>query len=328
MITGLSCAGGGVIFDGTGKAWPDEPAHLAHLGPGADHLDVIAYAVKTLGVVHVVPVREALLVTFEPSVVSPLAAVAAFYEISARAAKPLILVFPGTEGHPDRCEVFNNAIEGLRRFNDEANLMGNAGRPPLLQAPVNQGRGKLRRDNRAKMQILGAGALQVKSRAGDRSMTLSRPLACISDDDAWLRQLLSFWGDARKGRRLLPSTESLDALQLLNIARGRAHIVDTTNSNPAGYRFRLWGAVNSYGGGYDDRTLGDMPVGLMRDEAIRDYRQVVATGKPAYHLINFVEKNMSYSYARLLLPLAQDRRRVDRLIVLISERRLPELGTP
>jgi hypothetical protein len=324
MVTGLSCAGDGVIFDGTGKAWPDEPAHLAHFGHGANHLDVITYAVKNLGVVHVSPIRDALLVTFEPSVVSPLAAIAAFYEISARAAKPLILVYPGTKGHPDRCEVFNNAIEGLRRFNDAANLMGNAGRPTVSQGP-----GQLRQGSRAKRQTLsvGAGRPRVISRAGDRSVRLSRPLASISDDDEWLRQLLSFWGNARKGRRM-PSTETLDALQLLNIARGRAHIVDTANSNPAGYRFRLWGAVNSYGSNYANRTLGEMPAGLMRDEAIQDYRQVVATGTPGYHLINLVEKNISYSYARLLLPLAQDGRGVDRLIVLISERRLPELGTP
>ena len=120
----------------------------------------------------------------------------------------------------------------------------------------------------------------------------------------------------------------MDALELLNIARGRAHIVETANSNPSRYRFRLWGAVNSYGAGYANQTLGEMPAGLMRDEAMRDYRQVVATGTPRYHLISVVEKNISYSYARLLLPLAQDHRRVDRLIVLISERRLPELGSP
>lgn len=324
MVTELSCAGDGVIFDGTGKAWPDEPAHLAHFGHGATHRDVIADAVKNLGAVHVSPIRDALLVTFEPSVVSPLAAIAAFYEISARAAKPLILVYPGTEGHPDRCEVFNNAIEGLRRFNDAADLVGNAGRPTVSQGPGQFGQG-----SRAKRQILsgGAGRPRVKSRAGDRSMRLSRPLASISDEDEWLRQLLSFWGNSRKGRRM-PSIEALDALQLLNIARGRAHIVDTVNSNPAGYRFRLWGAVNSYGTNYANRTLGEMPAGLMRDEAIQDYREVVATGTPGYHLINLVEKNTSYSYARLLLPLAQNGRRVDRLIVLISERRLTELGTP
>ena len=328
MVTRLSSAGDGVIFDDSGKAWSDEPAHLAHLGRGVDHLDdVVAYAVRNLGAVHVVPIRDALLVTFEPSVVSPLAAVAAFYEISARAAKPLILVYRGTEGHPDRCEVFNNAIEGLRRLNDAANLMGNAGRSPSLQTSVSPKQPG--QDNRAKRPTVsvGTGTLNIKIRSSDRSIRVPRPLTSISDDDAWLRDLLNFWGNARNGRRL-PSTEAMDALELLNIARGRAHIVETTNSNPAGYRFRLWGAANSYGAGYANRTLGEMPVGLMRDEAMGDYRQVVATGTPRYHLISVVEKNISYSYARLLLPLAQDHRRVDRLIVLISERRLPELGSP
>lgn len=328
MVTRLSSAGDGVIFDDSGKAWSDEPAHLAHLGRGVDHLDdVVAYAVRNLGAVHVVPIRDALLVTFEPSVLSPLAAVAAFYEISARAAKPLILVYPGAEGHPDRCEVFNNVIEGLRRLNDAANLTANADRLPSLQTSVSPRQPG--QDNRAKMQTfsVGAGTPQVKFRSGERSIRLSRPLSSIADDDAWFHQLLKFWGDARKGRRL-PSTESMDALELLNIARGRAHIVETANSNPSGYRFRLWGAVNSYGAGYANQTLGEMPAGLMRDEAMRDYRQVVATGTPRYHFISVVEKNISYSYARLLLPLAQDHRRVDRLIVLISERRLPELGSP
>ena len=116
----------------------------------------------------------------------------------------------------------------------------------------------------------------------------------------------------------------LDSLELVNFARGRAHLVDTASSNPAGYRFRLWGAVNSYGGGFANRTLGEMPAGLMRDEAMEDYRRVVAA-VPSYDLISMVEKKVSYSYARLLLPLAQDGRRVDRLIVLINERHLPEI---
>ena len=163
------------------------------------------------------------------------------------------------------------------------------------------------------------------SRADDYSVRLLRPLASISAADEWLGALLGFWGNARRGRRL-PSNESLDSLELLNIARGRAHIVDAVSSDPAGYRFRLWGAVNSYGGGYSNRVLGEMPAGLMRDEAIADYRQVVATGTPSYHLISLVEKTIAYSYARLLLPLAQDGRRADRLIVLINERGLPELG--
>lgn len=85
------------------------------------------------------------------------------------------------------------------------------------------------------------------------------------------------------------------------------------------------GTINSYGNGYANRALGEMPEGLMRDDAIRDYRAVVTSGAPSYHLISIVEHEVSFSYARLLLPLAQDGRRVDRLIVLINERAIPEI---
>ena len=330
MITaGLPEASDGVIFDDTGNPWrPAERAGLADFGPVTDHSAIIAYAVRILGFVHVMPIRDALLVTFDPSVVRPLAGVAASHAISAHGAKRLILVYPSRGGHPDRSEIFNSVIEGLTRFSDAANLTGKAVGLPSSQTSLSQGLRQPRLNSSAKSRsaILRAGTLHVKSRAGDRSLRLSRPLASISDDDAWLRQLLLFWGHAREGRRL-PSTESLDTLELLNIARGRAHIVETTNSNAAGYRFRLWGATNSYGNGYANRTLGEMPAGLMRDEAIAHYRRIAATGMPSYDIINLIEKNLSFSYARLLLPLAQDGRRVDRLIVLINERRLPELGT-
>ena len=321
----------GVIFDDSGEAWPAQPARLAGRFGYGEPFDVIANAVRNLGFVHVAPIRDVLMVTFEPSVVSPLAAVAAFYEISSHAAKRLILAYPGTAGHPDRCEVFTNVIDGLRRLDDAANRARNANRPPWLQnPPTNRGLRQPYRSGLSQTQPPTAGGPRaakphVRSRAGDFSLRLLRPLASISAADGWLGELLSFWGSARRGRRL-PSTESLDSLELLNVARGRAHIVDAASSDPAGYRFRLWGAVNSYGGGYANRVLGEMPAGLMRDEAIADYRQVVASGAPSYHLISLVEKTIDYSYARLVLPLAQDGRRADRLIVLINERRLPELA--
>lgn len=332
-MTAMESQALGVIFDELGEAWPAHPAQLAkRFGRDPDRVDVIANAVRNLGFVHVAPLRDVIMVTFEPSVVRPLAAVAAFYEISAHSATRLILAYPGRAGHPDRCEIFNNVVEGLKRLDDAANRDSNAARPPWLQRtsadrrlwqPSND-RVPSRQPARVTSRDSGP---QVKSHAGDFSARLSRPLASISAVDEWLGQLLNFWGDARRGRRL-PSNESLDSLEVLNVARGRAHIVDTASSNPAGYRFRVWGAVNSYGRGFANRTLGEMPSGFMRDDAIDDYRRVVAGGTPSYHLIRLVEKNLSYSYARLLLPLAQDGRRVDRLVVLINERPLPELGKP
>jgi hypothetical protein len=323
----------GVVFDDSGEAWPAQPALLERrLGPEADSLDVIANAVSNLGFVHVAPIRDALSVRFEPAVVSPLAAVAAFYEIAARSPRCLILTYPGPVGHPDRCEVFSNVIEGLKRLEDAATRGRRDPHPVWLHRlssarrhrhPVEQA------FTRRKLPVGSSGTCGplIKSRAGDRSVRWTRPLDAIAADDRWLGQLLSFWGSARRGRRL-PSNESLDSLELLNIACGRAHIVDTASSSPSGYRFRLWGTVNSYGNGYANRALGEMPEGLMRDDAIQDYRAVVTSGAPSYHLINIVEHEIPFSYARLLLPLAQDGRRVDRLIVLINERELPEIAKP
>ena len=53
-------------------------------------------------------------------------------------------------------------------------------------------------------------------------------------------------------------------------------------------------------------TLGQMPPGLMRDDAIEDYWEVVSTGAPTYQLIHRVEDNLALSYARLLLPFAAE----------------------
>ena len=330
-MTALESEPWGIVFDDAGEAWPAEPQLLARrLGSDADALNVVANAVSNLGFVHVAPIRNALSVTFEPTVVSPLAAIAAFYEIATHGPQCLILTNPGLMGQPDRCEIVNDVIAGLRRLEEAANRGRNAARPSWLQTPAaNRHHRPLIAKQIPKKKLLEgfthASAPQIEVQAGDRSIRLSRPINAISTEDDWLGQLLSFWGSARRGRRL-PSTESLDSLELLNISCGRAHIVETLSSNPNGYRFRLWGAVNSYGGGYANRALGEMPQGLMREDAIADYRRVVATGTPTYHLINIVENELSYSYARLLLPLAQDGRRVDRLVVLINERQLPELA--
>jgi hypothetical protein len=324
----------GVIFDDAGEALPADAIYLARrLGQVAGDVDVIAYAVQTLGFVHVAPIQDALLIRFEPSTVCHLAAFAAFYEVAGHRPKRLILGSPGKAGTPDRYEIINNVMEGLKRV--EAALHRCQGSIGLMErrssgSPVD---GRLcypprerflQRDSVASSS--GPRGPAINAQADDYSKRLSRPLDSISLEDEWLGQLLRYWRSARSAWRL-PSSESLDPLKVLNIARGRAHIVDTSDSDPEGYRFRIWGTVNSYGGGHDNKTLGDMPAGSMRDDAIEDYWEVVTTGLPTYQLNYHVEKNLPYSYARLLLPLAADGRRVERLVVLINERHLPEVET-
>jgi hypothetical protein len=332
---GAATGAAGVVFDGAGEQLPPRPDLLARrLGCGGATGDVVARTVRECGFVYVGPVHDALLVKLEPATVRPLAAFAAFYEIAGRSPRRLILSFPGDCGGPDRYEIFANPIDGLKRI--ELALAGSAALPkataPTSLPVAERGsrpprRRALRRGADLGLSRPRAAAARTRPRAGDSSERLARPLDAIGPDDGWLRELLAAWRHACAGRRL-PSIESLDSFELLNIARGRAHIVDTRDAHPGGYRFRLWGTVNSYGSGHANKTLGEMPAGPMRDAAIEDYRDIVATGRPSYQLIYHVEDRRPYSYARLVLPLAADGRRIDRLIVLINERPLAELDAP
>jgi hypothetical protein len=136
-----------------------------------------------------------------------------------------------------------------------------------------------------------------------------------------MASVLGIWRLAHMGARI-PSSESLALLDLAGITCGRAHLVDTSQADPTGYWFRMWGPVNSYEHGNDYLTLGAMPPGLMRENAIEDYQEAVARRLPNYSVIRVREKSIEYSYSRLILPFAGERQRVDRLLVLINERDL------
>jgi hypothetical protein len=334
-MTAVTSETAGVIIDDTGMPLPADPLYLTQrLGCPAGDFDAIAHAVRNLGYIQVAPVRGALLVKFEPTTVRRLAAIAAFYEIAGRAPKRLILACPGTAGNPDRYEIFHDLSEGLKRL--EAALearqeTGGPSRAPPRQPPAGRGSGKPSRRGSAGggrvVSLWRPDGLAIRRQADDLSKRLCLPLEAIAPQDAWFGQLLKIWRNARPGWRL-PAIESLDTLEVLNIARGRAHIVDTRESDPAGYRFRIWGAANSYGHDHGNQTLAQMPAGLMREGALEDYWEVVATGVPTYQLIQHIENGLPFSYARLLLPLAADGRRVDQLLVLFNERALPELDPP
>jgi hypothetical protein len=303
------------------------------LGCPTGDFDVIAHAVRHFGYVHVAPIRDALVVKFDPATVHHLAAIAAFYEIAGRAPRRLILACPGRPGSPDRYEIFYSLSDGLRRLEAAAEVFHNSsGR---VQAPPAAARGRRPRNQEPRRPVKKTGPSVSSARTdaavrrvhGDVSKRLWLPLEAISPEDEWLAQLLGMWRGARAGWRL-PACESLDPFETFNIARGRAHIVETRDADPPGYRFRLWGAANSYGTGHTNRTLAQMPPSLMRDAALEDYREVVTTGVPIYQLIHHAANGLAYSYARLLLPLGADGQRVDQLLVLFNERLLPELKCP
>jgi hypothetical protein len=119
----------GVIFDGAGEALP--PEHLAQqIGCQAGDTDVITYAVRTLGFVHVAPIRDALLVKFDPSTVLHLAALAALYKVVGQSPKRLVLGYPGQEGGLDQYQIFNSLIAGLKRVEAALNSTEDGIGPP------------------------------------------------------------------------------------------------------------------------------------------------------------------------------------------------------
>jgi hypothetical protein len=327
-LTAIGSGQAGVILDDAGRAWPSHSLSLARqLGCPTGDFDVIAHAVRRLGYVHVAPLRDALVVKFDPATVHHLAAIAAFYEIAGRAPRRLILACPGEPGCPDRYEIFHSLNLGLRRLEAAADATHKPAdarsappaAPPGSPDPV----GTIKRSGPIG-PLWQPDRPVVYAQAGDTSKRLSLPLDAIAPEDAWFGRLLGLWREAQAGWRL-PASELLDRYQALNIARGRVHIVETRAADPPGYRFRLWGEAVPYGVGYSNLTLGQMPPGLMRDGAVEDYWAVVTRGMPTYQLIQHAENGMAYSYARLLLPLAADGRQVDQLLVLINARELREL---
>jgi hypothetical protein len=145
----------------------------------------------------------------------------------------------------------------------------------------------------------------------------------ICDADKRLGEILRYWNNLRAGHRL-PSRSQID-VSMLKSMLGWIHVVDTSAASPGEYYYRLWGSSITLDRGKDHTkmTLGACPWPILRDAAMEDYGDVVATGEPAYHLISHTLGLRRHSFARLLLPLAADGRRVNQLLVLINERRLP-----
>jgi hypothetical protein len=171
-----------------------------------------------------------------------------------------------------------------------------------------------------------AGNLAIMRDELDVSKRLYLPAQAIPVHDEWIGKIHAMWAGLRPGGRV-PKWRDLDRSRLFGLSKGRIHIVDTLSGDPWTYWFRTWGTgiLFDNGANYTALTLGSMPHTAMRKAALEDYADVVATGVPAYQLIFNREQGREHSYARLLLPFACDGRRVDRLLVCINQREIPEI---
>jgi hypothetical protein len=99
-----------LTFDGQGNAVPPRRGGRPRQ-PGSNAIS--ADPVLELGYVRLRQTGRTLVVEFAPAVASPLAVAAAFYEISDRAPRRLVLA---CRGNPDRFETFRSLPSAFRRI--------------------------------------------------------------------------------------------------------------------------------------------------------------------------------------------------------------------
>jgi hypothetical protein len=177
------------------------------------------------------------------------------------------------------------------------------------------------------MMLSSPGSAPAASRLVEREESdvverIQLPVSRIQAEDSNMAELVAYWRALRPDG-LLPSRKLLDPVAMKRFL-GRLHIVDTSAPRPEGYFFRLWGSSVSLDRGkdYGKMFVGDYPRSSWRRAVMQDYADVVKMGTPAYHLVNAQLDYVSYQYARLILPLAEDGRTVNQLLVHIHERPL------
>jgi hypothetical protein len=149
----------------------------------------------------------------------------------------------------------------------------------------------------------------------------------IGQQDAALGAILAYWRSLRTEGKIPPPRRSLDILKLGPVM-GWTHILDCGDEAPESFWFRLYGSHASIFGSKDFTKfeLAGVPCPLYRESIMSDYNTVKQSGCPSFHLVKTRLDWITHSYTRLVLPLADDQRRVTQLLIAINSRPLPQLG--
>jgi hypothetical protein len=153
-----------------------------------------------------------------------------------------------------------------------------------------------------------------------------QPIASLSATDPELNLVFEYWNSCRQDG-MLPRRKDIDVLQLKPVL-GHTHLVDVSAQDPADYRFRLYGSkvrLDRFRN-YSNTRVGDYPSIPYRTALIEDYSSVAWSGSPLYQHVVARLQSVRYSYSRLLLPLAEDGRRVNMLVVCTRDRVYPDFS--
>ncbi len=172
----------------------------------------------------------------------------------------------------------------------------------------------------APFSAVPAAASKPVSDAADVVKRRRLPLTGFAPEDAKLLEAYGYW-ESRRRDGLLPARKDIDVLDLRPLM-GWMHLVDTSDKDPNNYSFRLFGSSVRMDGSrnYQNLRIGDYYSKPYRETLIEDYGSVVFTGVPALHQVVALLNYLKYSYVRLILPLADDGRTVNMLLVCINKR--------
>lgn len=155
----------------------------------------------------------------------------------------------------------------------------------------------------------------VSDQAGNYVERRSLKLETLSARGDPLGYLYSYW------RGLLAASACLFTnIDTVHLDRagiiGKMHVVDVSSSDPADFRFELFGYAVPVG---QYKTPRAHPVGIWTDSLLRDYNTVRITGMPRLHRMRARLNKVNFHYTRLILPFLNRESRVDRLAVMIRQ---------
>jgi|GEM_PF-1007593 len=152
-------------------------------------------------------------------------------------------------------------------------------------------------------------------------------LSDIEARDEPLHFAYTYWEGKRKGG-LLPCRNDIDILDLRPVLKN-THMVDVTNDDPEAWTFKVVSSVvpRDWEWLAGRPALSACPSVPLRTMMVEDYGAARFTGVPTYFEIAARVSWVEYTYSRIILPLSDDGRVVDTLMVCISRRDIPDLKT-
>ncbi len=138
-----------------------------------------------------------------------------------------------------------------------------------------------------------------------------------------LMSLYRYWESLRPDG-MLPRRAAFDLTRLRQVM-GMTCVVDVTADDPNDYYVRLFGSEIPLDSDMSKQRIGDQPSPVYRDMLAEDYKAAREIGAPLYHEVAARIGRKRHSYARLILPFAEDGRTVNQLIVSSVHQKFPDL---